>query len=61
MMIILAIPLGLLCLLIAFLCYRANGKKQALTFSLIGISSLVFAALMLYWTHLLIEELPPVS
>lgn len=57
MMIILAIPFGVLCLLIAFVCYRAKCLKQTLVFSLLGVSALGAAALMLFGSHWLLQNL----
>ena len=57
MMIILAIPFGVLCLLIAFVCYRAECFKQTLVFSLLGVSALGAAALMLFGSHWLLQNL----
>ncbi|BCR06020.1 hypothetical protein DESUT3_30890 [Desulfuromonas versatilis] len=58
MIIILSIPAGLLCLLLATLCLRVNRKKHALTLSLLGLSFLGLAAAMIYWSNLLIEQIP---
>lgn len=57
MIIILCIPLGLLCLLVAVLCVRARRRKHALVCTLIGLFFLGAAALMAHWTQVLAEEI----
>lgn len=57
MIVFFAIPIGLLCLIIAWLCLRGKHHKQAVTFSVIGISSLAVAFLLIYWTEILIRLL----
>ena len=57
MMIILAIPIGILCLLIAWACHRSQCGKQALIFSALGFSSLIAAVLMIYGSHWLLENM----
>lgn len=57
MIIVLSIPAGLLCLLLAFLCLRVNRKKHTITLSLIGLSFLAMAAAMIYWSQVLIEQI----
>jgi len=57
MMILLAVPFGVLCLLIAFVCYRAECMKQTLIFTLLGITALGSAALMAVGSHWLLQNL----
>lgn len=57
MILFFVIPIGILCLIVAWLCLRGNHRKQALTFSLIGLSSLGVAVLLIYWTQILIQQL----
>jgi len=56
-MILLAVPIGILCLLIAFACYRADCRKQTLIFTLLGITTLGAAALMAVDSHWLLQNL----
>ena len=57
MMILLAVPIGILCLLIAFVCYRADCRKQTLIFTLLGITALGAAALMAVGSHWLLQNM----
>lgn len=57
MMIILAVPFGILCLIIAALCYRAECQKQTWIFLLFGVSSLGAAVLMAYGSHWLLQNM----
>ncbi len=57
MIILLCIPLGLLCLILAVLCLRANRKYHALACVLTGCFFLGAAALMSYGTSVLIEAI----
>ena len=56
MMIIFAIPIGILCLIIAFACYRAHCIKQTLIFSLLGVTVLGAATLMAFGSHWLLQN-----
>ncbi len=57
MMVLLAVPFGVLCLLIAFVCYRARAMKQSLIFALLATTSLGAAALMVAGSHWLVKNL----
>ncbi len=61
MVILLAIPLGILCLIIGWVCFRGEHTKQAVFFSILGASALAFAALMSLATHLLVKQIGSIS
>ncbi|PLX84190.1 MAG: hypothetical protein C0617_08930 [Desulfuromonas sp.] len=57
MIVLLSIPLGIFCLVLAVLCLRARKRNHALVCALIGVFFLGAAALMSYGTSVLIEEI----
>ena len=57
MIILLFIPLGLFCLVLAILCLRQGHRRHALACSLFSLFFLGAAALMSYGTSVLVEEL----
>ncbi len=59
MILLLLIPLGLLCLTLAFLCWRVKKKTHALALTLVGAGSLSIAGIIAYWSHVLIQEIIP--
>lgn len=61
MIIILFIPLGLLCLAIAYLGLRRNRKRHAIVCALMGLFFLSVAALLSYGTSILVAKLPPIT
>ena len=58
MIIILCIPLGVLCLVLACLCFGVNRRRHAVVCSLLGVFFLGVAALASYGTSVLIQSLP---
>lgn len=59
MLIILAIPLGILSFILAYHCYKANHAAKALWCVAIGIFFLVGAAVMGYGTVVMMQNIEP--
>jgi len=59
MMIILAVPLGILCFIVAYHCYRAKHAKKAVWCAALGVFFLVGAAVMGYGTVVMMQNIKP--
>ncbi len=57
MIIVLSIPLGILCLIIAGMCLRGRMMSQAVVCALTGLFFLALAAVMSYATNALVLEI----
>ena len=59
MLIILSIPLGILCFIVAYHCYRANHAIKAVWCAALGVFFLVGAAVMGYGTVGMMQNIEP--
>lgn len=59
MMILLSIPLGILCFIVAYHCYRANHAMKAVWCAALGVLFLVGAAVMGYGTVVMMQNIEP--
>jgi predicted PurR-regulated permease PerM len=61
MIILLSIPLGILCLILAGMCLRVRKRRHASVCALIGLFFLALAAVMSYATNVLVQEIARTS
>ena len=59
MMVILAVPLGILCFIVAYHCLKANHAIKALWCAALGVMFLVGAAVMGYGTVVMMQNIEP--
>ncbi|MCA1796702.1 MAG: hypothetical protein LC645_04005 [Geobacteraceae bacterium] len=59
MMILLSIPLGILCFIVAYHCYRADHAAKAVWCAALGVFFLVGAAVMGYGTVVMMQNIEP--
>ncbi len=57
MIILISIPLGILCLMIAFLCFRHQHGKHALVFGLAGLGAIGTGVVCTWLSMLLASKL----
>jgi hypothetical protein len=61
MIIILSIPLGILCLILAGMCLRVGKRPHACVCALTGLFFLSLAVVMSYATNVLVQEIARTS
>jgi|JTFP01.1.fsa_nt_gb hypothetical protein len=59
MMILLSIPLGILCFIVAYHCYTANHAVKALWCAALGVFFIVGGAVMGYGTLVMMQHIEP--